>query len=194
MKKVLIGKCRLCGNEYSCYFFNKKSKVRKTMEKEHVCGQCAAWMNRDIDPEAKEYIIDGIVYQVLPFQENVVAGDFLGSKGKTFYILDAETMTSIKSNDVWKIGEPPPAFKKPDNAIFISGSEHNALKDGVFECHGVSCLDRYTCAMYFKDKVEKDGPVNSIPKDWVDGGEQCQNYLNINKINKFIMKWRKEKL
>lgn len=193
MRHENIGTCRVCGAVYSCFFFTKRSMIRRIMFEEGVCGACAAWMSREIDPCAKEEVIGGVVYKVYPYCKEKEVGDFLGGKGKTVGIMNLKTLKVYKSNDVWEVGTPPPAFKTPDTAIFVDKSFATPLKEGPFECYGTLCLDRYTCAFYFKEKMEKNGPANNIPKDWKDGGERCHTYLNINKINKQIMEWRTKK-
>lgn len=193
MRYEKIGKCRVCGAKYSVFFYEKRSLIRKIMFREGVCGTCATWMSREIDPSAKEEVIDGVVYKVYPYCREKEVGDFLGGKGRTVGIMNLKTLATYKSNDVWKVGTPPPAFKTPDTAIFVDKSLVTPLKDGPFECQGRLCLDRYTCAFYFKEKTEPDGPANNIPKNWIDGSEKCQSYLNINKINKQIMEWRTKK-
>lgn len=192
MKHEHIGKCRICGIEYSCFLYAKKSPIRTFMFEEGVCGACAAWMTRRNDPEAIEEIIDGTAYHIYPFVEQKEAGDFLGGKGHIKYIMKLDTLEVYRSNDVWVVGTPPPAFHVPDTAIFVEKFMFKPLEDGPFVCHGTACLDRYTCAFYFK-KMEKDKPVNKIPDGWKDGDERCQTYLNINKINQLIMEWRTKK-
>lgn len=186
----MVGKCRICGAEYSCYFYADRSPIRRFMLKEKVCGTCASWMTRKKDPDAKEYVIDGEAYNVYPFQDNIGLGDTIGKKR---YLVDMETWKAIKSNDVWPIGKVPAPFYTGDTAGFITALEFKAARFGIQECKGVACLDRYTCVFYDKEKQEPNGPVNQIPKDWVDGSERCGTYININKSSKVFMEWRKRK-
>lgn len=192
-KRNRIGKCRLCGADYSVFFVRASSSIRNTMIREGVCSRCASWMTRKKDPEAREEVIDGVVYRVYPFRDTVRPGDFLGGNGKVRYIMDLDTHTCYKSNDVWKIGAPPEPFRTADTAMFTDSRTHRVFRDGPFECHGVACLDRYTCAMYFKEKMEADGAVNRIPEGWVDGDERCWFYINIEKADKAVLQWRKGK-
>lgn len=187
-----IGKCRLCGADYSVFFIASKS-LRNAMVKHGVCSRCASWITRKKDPSAREETIDGIVYRIYPYRKTVAPGDFLGGGGRIRYIMDLSTYTCWKSNDVWAVGPPPKPFEKPDTAAFTNKDAYKAFKDGEFECMGVACLDRYTCAMYFSEKMEKNGAVNRIPEGWIDGGERCRTYININKADKTVLEWRRKK-
>lgn len=193
MKHERTGKCRLCGSMYGLFLYDYRSPIWNTMWEEGVCGKCATWMTREIDPEAEEYVIDGCVYRVYPYREDVKIGELLGQRGKTFFILRLSDCHVIKSNDVWVVGTPPPAFKTEDTAVFVPGIYHYPLCDGPSRCHGVTCLDRYTCALYIKELEEPDGPRNTIPKDWIDGDERCREYININSF-KYLTEWRKKEL
>ncbi len=194
MKNKMIGKCRICGADYSCYMFSRRSKIKRYMLENDVCADCASWLTREKDPNARELIAGGIAYNVYPFVRDVNAGDFLGNMGKPVFFIDKETLTSIGSNDTWKIGPVPPAMNIEDNAVVTDFKNYKALKEGVFECHGKACLDRYTCAFYFVEQEENGKPVNRIPRGWVDGSENCPTYLNINDANKIIMEWRRKRL
>ncbi len=190
MKRIRIGTCRICGSQYSTFMVKSWSPIWKKMIQDDVCSTCASWLIRETDPDAVEEVINGSVYRVYPFQYEKSEGDILGSGGRTLYIQKLDSLATYRSNDVWEIGKPPPAFRMPDTAVFTNKRVYCACKDGPFVCRGRACLDRYTCMMYFREKTEPDGPVNRIPKDWVDGGERCRYYLREEEMNELVRKWR----
>ncbi len=196
MRKVsdMIGTCTICGAEFSCYFYAPKSRTRKIMLKHRVCGRCAAWIGRTKDKKAKELIIDKKAYLIYKYRRFIDVGEVLGGNGIIRYLLDITTGEPIKSNDVWFSCDVPDIFYKGDTGGFINEREYKMIRRyGLFSCKGTTCLDRYTCTWYDIENMEKNGPVNTIPKDWVDGGERCRTYLNIDKTSKIIMEWRNRK-
>jgi hypothetical protein len=186
-----VGKCRICGADYNVLQHNIWNRIKKIMFREHICCACAVWMTRKKDPKATEEVIDGVLY-------NIYKGRRKGCRYSIDsmverYVMKLDDMSVYVANRVVMVGRPPGNVEMKDTATFITKHEWSALSEGLFECQGTTCLDRYTCLFYFKDKVEGDRPANSVPKGWKDGDENCKSYLNINNLNKHLMKWRRKK-
>jgi len=186
--------CSVCGKKYTSFTvkFNN-SATNRFMIKNNVCRECALWMNRKVYPRATEMMIDGSMYMTFDKKLQIRLGNIHDPTKRRYFVMMLDTMTSREFKDIIEEGVPPENFMTPDEATFISKGEAYALRDGPFECKGCTCLDRYTCLFYFREKTEGDRPANKIPENWKDGGEMCHNYININNTNKHLLEWRKKK-
>lgn len=190
-----VRKCSVCGKEYTTYTVKyNNSATNRFMIKNNVCMECALWMNRKVHPSASEMMIDGKMYMVFRKKRQILMRtNILDVTKRRYFVLRTDNLTTEEFGEIIEIGTPPEHFRTPDEGTFISPQDAYALRDGPFECQGCTCLDRYTCIFYFKEKAEKDGPANRIPKGWKDGNEKCRNYIKINNANKILIEWRKKR-
>ncbi len=187
-------KCKICGKDCGDFTFRRSnSAIHRYIIKNHVCSECALWLTRKLPDNSEELVIDGKVYAVSKKRKIVSMIRIDNPVLHYTYILRLDTMTSEVYEQCIEIGTPPEHFRKPDNAAFITRGQAFVLKDGPFECQGKTCLDRYTCLFYMKEKVEGDAPATIIPEGWVDGSEKCKDYINISNANKKLLEWRNQR-
>lgn len=201
---IISGTCSHCGKDYIYYANKKMNSIFKGMKKYDACPTCASWLTREKILGCKEVMVDGKLYALMPYKKSFKIRlnydeneEYRGyakiGEGDGGYIMNIDTLTSLIYKSKILIGEPPEPFRTPDTAVFIPKRHGVALRDGPFECSGKTCLDRYTCLFYIKEKVEGDSPANKIPKGWKDGGERCMDYINISEANKFLLEWRNQR-
>ena len=191
-EKTYIGNCRICGTYFNSFQFVTIRTIRKVMTNECVCSRCAAWMTRRKDPKATEEYIGGILYGLYRNYRAFRRND-PSSRHSEIYVMRLEDMSTYMAYKMVEIGRPPGNGDVRDTATLLTKREYRIVSDGLYKCHGTACLDRYTCLFYMKDREEVGGPANRIPEGWKDGDELCRSYININKANKHLLKWRKER-
>lgn len=173
--------CKLCGQEENILQYNSSCKYLSIMAKQHVCFQCAFWIDKIANPPPNRMIIGGCHYTVHPFvrrPNNVLKG----CGGKEFYIRKMDG-TLIKSNNVWFQGEIPEHFRDqlPDMGHFLSLMTFQKLHNDTHTCSAKGCWDRYHCLRYDLS-CEKDGPFNVIPTKHVIGSENCPSFINLSEL------------
>jgi hypothetical protein len=66
-----------------------------------------------------------------------------------------------------------------DQYKFITRTVHNRIKYyGAEYCLSKGCFDRYHCLWYRADIAEPNEPWNTIPKNYIIGGEDCPSFVN----------------
>lgn len=200
---IITGTCSKCGKVYTYFPSKLQNSIFKGMMKYKACPNCASWLTRKNKAKYKEEMIDGKLYMLLPYKKMIhirdtdsdteYRGFAVMGEGDVGFVMDIKTLKTYQYKSKILVGEPPEPFRTPDTAIFVTRREGVALKEGPFECQGCTCMDRYTCVLYFKEKLEAKGAANRIPKGWVDGGERCHNYININNASKILIEWRKKR-
>lgn len=177
--------CDKCGKKEDVVGIEKlaeTSTLHKLMISQCLCSSCAQWEKFfNSNPENLE-IIDGFVYHFNPMVYKKEPNTILGQRGKRFRILRRDGSVAT-SNDVWKVGEVPLAFREqhPDTAWFITPRAYGILKSrkGNWLCDHKGCYDRYHCLLY--DIVAEKTKFNRIPKNYIVGSERCFRFININK-------------
>lgn len=89
-----------------------------------------------------------------------------------------ELVTSI--SPVFK-AKVSPAFTEllPDQYRFISADTFFKIKEYCApDCKSKGCFDRYHCYWYNVKLMEKYGPWNKIPKNYIVGSEMCESFIN----------------
>lgn len=200
---IISGTCSHCGRQYTYFPSKRQNSIFKGMMKYKACPNCASWLTRKKKPSYREEMIGGKLYMLLPYkrlmrinyssEDGISCGNSTMGGGTEGYVMSLKTLETYQYKSSILVGEPPEPFRTEDTAAFVTNREGVALKDGPFECLGCTCLDRYTCVFYIKEKVEGDRPANSVPAGWEDGGEKCRSYINIKKANKFLLEWRKQR-
>lgn len=201
---IISGTCSKCGKFYVFFPSKLQNSIFKGIMKYKACPRCASWLTRKNDAGYREEMIGGNLYMLLKYKrmthirdtdnDSEYRGFAVMGGGTVGFVMEIDTLKTYEYKSRILVGEPPEPFRTPDTAIFVCAREGYALKGGPFECHGSACLDRYTCAFYFKEKEEGDKPANKIPEGWVDGSEKCVNYINKNSTNnKFLLEWRKKR-
>lgn len=174
--------CSICGAPMNINEFDTRAIITRKMKKEQLCFSCAFWKDKIDNPVPGREIINGCHYVFHEWVKTPIP--FQGSGGYRYYILKNDGSV-LRSNNVWFQGNIPERFKEqlPDTARMITKRAFYAIKNiEGFKCSKKGCWDRYHC--YFYDKsLEKDcGPWNEIPKSHKVGGEQCESFLNIEKM------------
>ncbi len=175
--------CHLCGSPIELESYDQKSRLTKKMKHERLCFNCAFWTDKFENPPKGREIINGSHYILHPWN-NDRFGRFNGFGTGGFYILHNDG-TVLRSNDVWFQGNIPERFKDkfPNTARAITRSAYTKLKDNVlFKCDRKGCFDRYHCFFYHADEIEKNGAWNEVPANHVIGGEECELFLDKDKI------------
>lgn len=174
--------CHICGSPLDLESYNQKEPLVKKMRHEHLCFNCAFWLDKSENPPKGREIINGSHYVFHNW--NSGSGRFCGFGGRPFYALRNDG-TVIRSNNVWFQGNIPDRFKDrfPNTARLITRNAYTKLKDNVlFRCDRKGCFDRYHCFFYHADEIEKNGAWNKVPANHVVGSEECELFLNKDKI------------
>lgn len=177
-------KCHLCGSEIGLSEYNQKEKLVQKMKNEHICFKCAFWKDKAEHPAPGREIINGTHYMFNKWNSD--DHGFRGCGGSSHYILRTDG-TVVRSNNVWIQGDIPNHFLDllPDTAKFITREAYNKLKDNVsFKCERKGCFDRYHCYFYHADEMEKNGAWNKVPLNHVVGSEECELFLDKDKVFK----------
>lgn len=119
-------KCDICGKEYDENIF-EKCNIRSIMEKEHVCFNCAFWMEKYALRNEDTFIINGVHHIGHKIsKEEKEKRHFIGCGGRNYYV--KYNNGEIKHyNDVWIQGYVPKegslAKLFEDNATLITEEE-----------------------------------------------------------------------
>lgn len=171
--------CSICGQPININDFDLHQHLPKMMLAEHLCYQCAFWIDKARNPDPNREIIEGNHYIFKPFKEEKTY--FMGMRGHKLYIMKTDGTVKC-SNDVWHQGEIPERFRSifPDTAKFIPWNLYCRLSSRQwFKCQRKGCYDRYHCYWYHPELTEPNGEAwNQIPNDWKIGGELCPNFVN----------------
>ncbi len=174
--------CHLCGAPIELESYDIKAKLVRKMKHEHICFSCAFWTDKIENPSKGREIINGFHYIFSPW--NSGEKRFRGLNGSPYYALHNDG-TAIRSNNVWVQGRIPDRFREllPDTAKLITRNAYTKLKDNVlFKCERKGCFDRYHCFFYHADEIEKNGAWNTVPANHVVGSEECELFLDKDKI------------
>lgn len=179
--------CKLCGNqENPDDFCNENNRVVETMLKQHVCFNCAFWMNIINSQAPPGQIIIGHTYYIAHPYVKRPLNRIKGNNGKEMYIriFNGEL---IKSNNVWCKGEIPEQFREqlPDTANFLSLMTFQKLANNNHKCYARGCWNRYHCIRYNMD-CEKDGPFNTVPQSYIIGSDECPSFINKTELKNSI--------
>lgn len=170
--------CSCCGDMYDIGEYQSQSDVVKLMRERVLCFRCSLWTIRAEHPAPCREIIDGKHYVFHPYQLSIQC-----NSGRVFYILRPDGSV-MRSNYVWFQGVVPDIFKDlfPDTARMISKKVYNQLHNNPFKCQSKGCWDRYSCLRYDLSIEQNSGPWNHIPKSYKIGDEQCESFINKNKL------------
>lgn len=179
-----IKRCALCNALIYMDRYDERDRHVHIMKRDNICYNCAYWTNLSkYRPEHFE-VFNGeaiIAYPIVAKKSDKTVR--LGSGGDSHYFLRTDR-SLVASNDIWKYGKIPPAFRHlfPDTVIEISKMAHHRLRRNPRVCHARGCLDRYSCLRYDISDEQRYGAYNKIPKNWCVGNEKCKQFVN-NKLN-----------
>jgi len=173
--------CSCCGAPTELADFDQQAILTIMMRKRQLCFTCAFWLDKIEHPHPDREIVNGLhcifhQWQKLPH--------FSAFRGTTAYILKKDG-TVKRSNNVWFQGCIPERFKPqlPDTAKFITKEAYYKIRDNVnFFCNKKGCWDRYNCFFYHKELMEANGAWNKIPESHKTGDENCELFLNKDKV------------
>ncbi|NDV63966.1 hypothetical protein [Bacteroides sp. 224] len=176
-----IQNCSICGDSYDLEEFQKQLPLTQLMKQRNICFKCAFWLDKIENPNPNREIIDGQHCTFHPSQNE--RSYFQGCGGREFYILRNDKSLAM-SNNVWFQGKIPDRFREslPNTAQFISKRTYTKLKNNSFQCKAKGCWDRYHCLRYDISIEEGAGPWNIIPKTHNPGEENCESFINKNKL------------
>lgn len=165
--------CRICGNEIDLNSIWRKHRLAKRIKEEHVCLNCAFWIEQLEIPE--RIVIDKKCYTAI--DDKVGSLLRVQKKALTAYVLK-DGNKPIAMKDIQLVGEVPEHFLShfPNNAIFISYKTYRQLKESTFKCKLKGCWDRYYCYRYDADSELE--PWNIVPMSHKIGDEQCKSFIN----------------
>lgn len=184
-RKLLNGVrfCKCCGARMLFQGYDTQNRFGHIMDKECICYDCAYWKDIIAYPPDNLEVVGDICMRIFPKADKKDKSIILGSKGKLRYFMRLD-MSLFSSNDVWVIGKIPEhlRFEFKTTAVEITKKMFMALSSFGKQCKARACLDRYHCVRY-NLKLENDmGAYNSIPTNWVVGGEHCGTFLNKGEI------------
>jgi hypothetical protein len=156
--------------------FDRYAPLPQKMAEKSLCFPCAFWMDKIENPPQHSAVIGGSYYI---FDSLHVAPLSARKFDRGMFFIMFNDMSFLVCAHVWISGIVPERFREqlPDNAQFISQQTFVRLRKNPFFCKSKGCWDRYACFRYDVN-LEKDGPWNKIPKDYVIGGEECGSFIN----------------
>lgn len=167
--------CHICGTEYELRAFSRKHRLTKVMREQHICFDCAFWLERLQDPDG--IIINGKHYTLTPIEVTFTAR----KKNPVTCVLRHDGRV-VAAEEFYCSGTIPDRFSSfRDNAKFISIATFRKIDNNPFKCKLKGCWDRYNCVRYDLE-AEKDGPWNLIPKSHKTGEEYCESFINKNNL------------
>lgn len=175
-----ILKCSICGAEYELSSFDMHKPLPQLMKKRGLCFNCAFWIDKIESPNPDREIINGEHYMFPPSCPNQ---DFKRTGGRRVYVMRNDG-SLISSNNMWFQGVIPERFREKltDTAKFISKQTFLKIQSNPFKCISKGCWDRYHCLRYEISIEEKSGPWNVIPQKHIVGQEECESFINKNKL------------
>lgn len=180
-KQPIFYSCNICGKTDDLNMFDTQCALFKPMSEQHICHQCAYWLDIIQHPPLNMEVIGGVAYIANPFVHRplqVIKGHF----GKEFYIRKYDE-TLLRVNNLWNLGKIPERFREqlPDTANFLSLMTYQKLSKDPHKCYAKGCWDRYHCLRY-NLQLEKDGPFNTVPDSHRVGSEECPSFINFNEL------------
>ena len=183
-----VRKCSVCNKKFI--------KIDRTatdgdlssyVEERKMCYECAFWSDFIEKPKPNGLqVVNGVCYLVLPFIEKPTIFMLLGGGGKKRFFVSKERKV-FKSNDVWLIGTIPAQFrdKLPDTGWFCDRRVYGKLLSFNRMCKEIGCFDRYKCFRFRTELELQNGPFNTIPDDWITGGEHCGFFINTDLVENY---------
>ena len=168
--------CSVCGKEYYVNYvpIPDRTGILNLVDERNICWSCAYWTSISENRPNNLEVNAGECFVLNP------SGDVLlrGSKRGTVYILKGK-MNVFSSNEVWKIGKVPAAFRDrfPDTCRIINKEVYRKLNYNPFVCKKKGCWDRYHCLRYDME-LERNGAWNIVPAKHKIGDEGCECFIN----------------
>lgn len=168
--------CNVCGDSGDYIIYDAESPLFYYMTKNHVCYNCAFWLDIIEHPIYNHEIIDGFYFIVHPFVHRPYHATGF-SLGREYYIRKNNGKL-IKTNNIECRGEIPAQFREQlsDTAVFLPMIAYQNLVNHPFECHARGCWDRYTCLRYNIEYEREEGAFNEVPENHIPGEEHCPSY------------------
>lgn len=168
--------CNICSATGDYLMYNPDSPLFLDMINNHVCYECAFWLNIIAHPIYGHEIIDGYYFIIHPYAKRPYHATGF-SKGREYYIRKNDG-TLLKTNNMECRGKIPERFRDqlPDTAIFLPLMSYQNLANFPFECFARGCWDRYNCLRYNLECEAEEGPFNEIPPSHEPGEEKCPSY------------------
>lgn len=179
MAQTLIT-CSHCGKQEDIETFRRiQSPLVSMMRTEQLCFDCAYWINWMNCREPETLIISGSLYKLT--QPLVKVGMRSTRSKKLQFIVNTQSQEASATAGLVLRGMIPIQFSKQliDEYKFITAEEYRRLIGYNAEmCLSKGCYDRYHCHWYRADIAEPDEPWNTIPSNYVIGGECCPSFIN----------------
>ena len=172
--------CSRCGKreDLEAYRLISSPLVAK-MREDRICFDCAYWQSWLSNPEPDTVIISGKLYKLT---QPIQVSNLRQVRAKDMcFLIDATSNHVYTGRDLILRGTIPSQFHSilRDQYKFITGEEYRRVYQYNAEmCLSKGCFDRYHCIWYRADIAEPDGPWNTIPQDYVIGGEYCPSFVN----------------